>query len=673
MSCRLPAALLVILTALAPALAIHRPPAAAQQIFCPITPMYLELNQSTQLDPRLEEELLPLVARKRTVARLLATDACDQQVQGWIRIKRAGSVIWGPRPSIATAQLPASIADHSRASVGTTILDFDIPSALLVADEQLTFEASARPAGLYDIGQDPPPSIWQDAVSVDETPLCRAAPRILGIRFNYTYPDAPSEDRGAMSEDQLRTAATMLSNLWPIPEQSHYSYSLELLPVGVLADDRTPEGMAGMYVPAFSQLDDLRWGLLPRIYYVYGFFKGDNVTGWSTFGNTGLGRGVEKDYRGTLVHEFGHMHANLPHAYGATNEVGYDISHRSPGDILKLPSFENAMGGFSRESSADTSTWISPSSYQAFFDMNGCDRALTLPNPPHKTTEVVLDYAGNPPAISIARIRDIETAPERPEPSQEGEMYLRILDEPGGLLYATKFSVPMMVSRGGLQLYRPQFRLEMPSFTSSYTIEVMQDGNRLASRSRSAHAPQVSIVSPAPGAVITNGTAVAWYASDEDSDPLTYSIEYQVSDGRQWPLATGVSSTYLELTTLELPADPAARIRVRASDGFETAVAEVGDLQNLVNHAPRVSISAPVDGEERRRGVWFVLEASAYDLEDESLMPSALTWHSALDGYLGSGFELEVSLSEGEHIISLYGTDSGGAQSSDTVLVRVVP
>jgi hypothetical protein len=60
------------------------------------------------------------------------------------------------------------------------------------------------------------------------------------------------------------------------------------------------------------------------------------------------------------------------------------------------------------------------------------------------------------------------------------------------------------------------------------------------------------------------------------------------------------------------------------------------------------------------------------DMEDGSLGDSALSWVSSIDGALGTGQLLEVSLSPGIHTITLTATDSGGLTSTASIQITVV-
>ena len=90
-----------------------------------------------------------------------------------------------------------------------------------------------------------------------------------------------------------------------------------------------------------------------------------------------------------------------------------------------------------------------------------------------------------------------------------------------------------------------------------------------------------------------------------------------------------------------------------------------------VNAAPTISISSPSDGTEVAEGGTVDLAGAAADTEDGDLTGS-IAWSSDLDGSLGTGGSvLQVSLSNGTHLITASVTDSGSATTNASVTVTV--
>jgi hypothetical protein len=124
-----------------------------------------------------------------------------------------------------------------------------------------------------------------------------------------------------------------------------------------------------------------------------------------------------------------------------------------------------------------------------------------------------------------------------------------------------------------------------------------------------------------------------------------------------------------------LPGSDRARVRILATDGFHVAHDDSDGTFTVEGSAPLVHIGSPKDGSRWRPSSPPILSGLAHDLEDGMLGGQSLSWHSDLDGELGTGDEILIGrggLSQGLHHITLSATDSDGmtAQSTARVLVR---
>ena len=84
--------------------------------------------------------------------------------------------------------------------------------------------------------------------------------------------------------------------------------------------------------------------------------------------------------------------------------------------------------------------------------------------------------------------------------------------------------------------------------------------------------PQIEIVYPNNGEVLSGPSTITWQGSDADGDDLTYDVLYSPDSGQSWlPLATRLHATSYTFTTAHLPPTQQALIRIIASDGFHTS------------------------------------------------------------------------------------------------------
>ena len=186
-------------------------------------------------------------------------------------------------------------------------------------------------------------------------------------------------------------------------------------------------------------------------------------------------------------------------------------------------------------------------------------------------------------------------------------------------------------------------------------------------------APGVNILGPIPGAYIrASGTS---FAAPHVSGAAAL---YIANSSNPYRGMTGLNAAkVVEQALLEsawnsgdpeylLGGDP---------DGIAEPILNVGGLtfeHEQPNTSPELVISNPIHGAVYTVGEQVTLSGSATDQEDGSLSQT-IRWSSNIDGSLGTGGSLAVSLSEGTHIITARVSDSAGLQSSSSVSVEVLP
>ncbi|MFN8558365.1 MAG: PKD domain-containing protein [Dehalococcoidia bacterium] len=273
---------------------------------------------------------------------------------------------------------------------------------------------------------------------------------------------------------------------------------------------------------------------------------------------------------------------------------------------------------------------------------------------------------------------------------RNGPYLIEALDSAGRVVATRSFEaerVHIDLAGGGARDLPPRFSeyLPLPEGARVASVVVRDERDVLATRARSAAAPEVTILSPTAAGFAGGriAPAVQWTGADRDGDPLFYRVEYSprpepsVRGGRVWlPLATDLTGGDLAVALDGLPGGPDARVRVIATDGFNTT-GEVSPDFFVADKPPAVEILAPEPGPlavQIQAGERLMLRGVGSDLEDGDLSGAALTWRSNRDGQLGSGNVVEVStLSLGIHTITLTGTDSRGEQASASVTVAVLP
>ena len=206
-------------------------------------------------------------------------------------------------------------------------------------------------------------------------------------------------------------------------------------------------------------------------------------------------------------------------------------------------------------------------------------------------------------------------------------------------------------------------------------LRFSKQGNVFDTITRSASTPSIyDLVVSVPEAQSDNEEILlTWSATDDDNDDLLYVVFY-ISDSLG-PLR--VSSFSTDATSMNISLDllrgsNTARIAVSVSDGLRTAFIE-SETFSVPNKPPEASIvgstNSTISGTQSS-----VLSASGYDREDGNLPSVAFSWHSSIDGDLGTGRFIVVSgadLTAGEHEITMTARDSAGEQVTDRIRITV--
>jgi hypothetical protein len=119
-----------------------------------------------------------------------------------------------------------------------------------------------------------------------------------------------------------------------------------------------------------------------------------------------------------------------------------------------------------------------------------------------------------------------------------------------------------------------------------------------------------------------------------------------------------------------LPGGTGGKIRIIASDGYNTTAADSSGTFEVSNRAPDVHITAPKDGARFEEGALIHLEGSAQDLESSNVPEDNYVW--SVNGTLAAiGPQAQVILEEGSHKITLTASDVDGNSDTDNRTIIV--
>ncbi|MBN1263940.1 MAG: hypothetical protein JXA25_00500 [Anaerolineales bacterium] len=163
-------------------------------------------------------------------------------------------------------------------------------------------------------------------------------------------------------------------------------------------------------------------------------------------------------------------------------------------------------------------------------------------------------------------------------PGQTGAFTIIIMGTGGAELFRSGFDIFFeQTDPDAGELHRVPFLFRLPWFTDLEQISLLDpDGKEIASRTISAHAPELTITKPAEGDTwwIDRDITIRWNAGDPDGDVLVYAVDISPDNGETWlPLVMDYIGTRLELSPSRLETDVPYLLRVRASDGLLTATA----------------------------------------------------------------------------------------------------
>ncbi len=231
-------------------------------------------------------------------------------------------------------------------------------------------------------------------------------------------------------------------------------------------------------------------------------------------------------------------------------------------------------------------------------------------------------------------------------------------------------------------------------WTSNLVAEPLGTGKRLLTNSLESGSHLITLTATDNNGAVSRATVII---TVDDNVPVVVEIVTPL-DGEHFSIgeyiefngtATDIEDGDLRgeslvwtsnMETLPLGAGESFRINT-LSKGRHLIMLTATDSQNStssdfivisVDNTPPVPvITFPSDDSTFKEDEEITLTGYATDAEDGLLQGGALSWVSNLEGYLGGGGSTSVSLSPGDHVISLMAKDKYGDEESTTIQVTV--
>jgi hypothetical protein len=431
---------------------------------------------------------------------------------------------------------------------------------------------------------------------------------------------------------------------------------------------------------------------------LYGFLPaggGSSDPTWLGGNGRVAGGFIGTSLEGTLAHEINHnldsavngggtWGRHVPGGCGATggdpnwpytnpniNDVGFDTRLPWSAATTVVPSNTPDLMSYCQSGRLPTK-WISPYRWRNLFTSVGSGQATAQIQAAGVITDVHY-IAGRVTISGTGSLDPIITQLGWQSVAQEGIYAVELQNSAQNVLQALNFT-PVFSDSEDIPVDVFDFSFQMPKQAGVARV-VLKDGvNTLATILVSPSAPSVSVLSPASGATISGETTISWSASDLDpGSALSFNVLFSKDDGQSWlPLAAGLTTTSLKLDAAHLPQTSLGRIRVIATDGFNTATADSATF-SVIGGLPTVNIVSPQTGSSVPVGTALSVQGQATDVAGNPIPESQMIWEYTAAGaaapvQFGVGSAIPLALPAGAYTVTLTAVDIQNHTSAQSAI-----
>lgn len=651
-------------------------PSAGASVGLTSTP--LELTQAVQTPTN----DLTLVADKPTAARIyprVTGSSSAQPAIVYLHASRGGAPLFGS--PIVTSLAAVSAPDRTQLN---GIANVALPRAWL--NGTVRFSARVRDGH----------NAVTSSSSVERTFSVRRVPTYWTLPVNTGTSASPN----LVANDQISTQESATETIFPVSDINFVRRAhTELGPVNPYS---TTAGIAALnrYYDnavigwAFSYLFTGRqpYTLPEQIYGVAPSGGGLSDPTWDVGrGMVGVGfRGTSREL--TMAHEINHNldrtgapgtwgrhvggcnadgpQPDWPYSNVNTNEVGFDTRlpwNQTSSERTAIPSNIPDVMSYCQSGFVPTK-WISP------YRWTNLLTAFPAVNQTYSLTRLypsMIFFSGSVGSDGTGSFDRVLTAPGFKFPISRGAFAVELYGSRGELLAARPFNATFTDPEGE---DRPtvHFNFQVPNPGGVARMVLRHGPDILDEIVVSDNAPEVAITSPNGGETIPQGTFTAsWTGADADGDALTYSLLYSPDDGQSWfPVANDLTGTSHTIDTSIIPGGAQSRLRVIATDGFNTVYDDSDDAFSLALTPPKAQILAPEDGSVFGVDETIYLRGDGHDATGAPIAEDRVFW-SVGDEMVAQGRSAELVLPVGIHTITLTVVDGNDLVTQASVTIWV--
>lgn len=244
-----------------------------------------------------------------------------------------------------------------------------------------------------------------------------------------------------------------------------------------------------------------------------------------------------------------------------------------------------------------------------------------------------------------------------------------VIKDGEGAILQTIFIDPVFVDANGVPRDEYQFVYFVPDNGKISTVELVDDLDNVIQSYTSIDSPIVDFMSVPSSFQRRQEAVVSWSGFAPNSSFLQYQLEYSPDNSIWFRLGPSTFDNHTKVTFVGLPGSTEGRLRLRATNGLDTAYA-VSSPFTLANQPPSIAISGSAPQQSVRSH--FSFKASVSDPDMDQIAPDNIVW-SLDDTELGRGLVVNFTIATtGKHVLKAEYTDPSGAMTEDSIDLDVI-